>query len=79
MVHTSVVELSPPFISHKVVQITFLEDGLAPEGNEMFQLRLIFLTPFNNTGTIFHDSVTLIMQDADGVFLKLVKVAVQLL
>ena len=79
MVHTSVVELSPPFISHKVIQTTFLEDGLALEGNKMFQLRLISLTPFSYTGSIFHDSVTLIIQDADGVFLKLVKVAVQLL
>lgn len=69
--HTSVVELSPPFITHKIVQISFLEDGIALEGNEIFHLRLIPLTPFNLTGTIFHDSVALIIQDADGVFLKL--------
>ena len=58
MVHTSVVELSPPFISHEVVQITFLEDELALEGNKMFQLRLISLTPFNYTRSIFHDGDT---------------------
>ena len=72
MVHTSIVELSPPFISHKIVQITFLDDGLALEGNEIFHLRLIPLTPLNQTEIIFHDNVTLIIQDADGVFLKLV-------
>ena len=71
MVHTSVVELAPPFIPHKIVQITFLNDGLALEGNETFHLRLIPVTSFNHTGIIFHDSVTLTIQDADGVFLKL--------
>lgn len=69
--HTTLVELSPPFTSPTTVEVTFHEDGVALEGNETFQLHLVPITPFNHSGVDFRDSVALSIQDSDGMFCAL--------
>lgn len=48
------------------VNIFFLNDGIALEGTESIELRLVPLMPFNQTGIGFHDTITLTIIDSDG-------------
>ena len=67
-IRSTLVVLFPPFNSTAGVELVIHSDDIAHEYIEYFSIRLVLLTPLNETGVILRENIALYIYDNDSKF-----------